>query len=77
MIYNSYTMTIGSKQVVAFKLKSLRLEKGLTQAKLAKDAGINDNYYARVERAEVVPTTDKLEKIVKALGVKSSEVLPF
>jgi transcriptional regulator with XRE-family HTH domain len=66
-----------SKIILAANLKELRLKRHLIQVSLAKKAGINDNYYARVERAEVSPTVEKLEKIVKALHVKSSNVLPF
>jgi transcriptional regulator with XRE-family HTH domain len=62
---------------VADNLRQLRLQKGLTQVELAKKAGINDNYYARLERAELSPTLEKFEKVVKTLQVKSSKVLPF
>jgi len=59
------------------QLKQIRLKKDLTQVQLAKKAGIDPNYYARVERGEVSPTIEKFEKITKALGVKSSDLLPF
>ena len=62
---------------VADNLRQLRLQKGLTQVELAKKAGINDNYYARLERAELSPTLEKFEKVVKTLQVKSSKILPF
>lgn len=58
-------------------LQSVRQRKGLTQAEVAKHAGINVNYYAKLERGEAVPSLKMLEKIVKALGVRSSDVLPF
>ncbi|MCA9343687.1 MAG: helix-turn-helix transcriptional regulator [Candidatus Nomurabacteria bacterium] len=59
------------------KLQQARQRKGLTQAEVAKRAGTNTNYYAKLERGEAVPSLKMLEKIVKALGVKSSDVLPF
>ena len=62
---------------IAWKLKQLRLQKGLTQVELARKAGINDNYYAKIERSALKPSVETLEKIVKALGVKSSEIFPF
>jgi transcriptional regulator with XRE-family HTH domain len=37
----------------------------------------NTNYYAKLERGEAVPSLKMLEKVVKALGIKSSDVLPF
>jgi len=66
-----------SRKELGRKLLQAREKAGLTQVELAKKAGINDNYYARVERAEVSPTLEKFEKIVKALGVKSSKILNF
>ena len=59
------------------QLQQARQRKGLTQAEVAKRAGTNTNYYAKLERGEAVPSLKMLEKIVKALGVKSSDVLPF
>lgn len=59
------------------KLQVARLRKDLTQAEVAKNAGTNTNYYAKLERGEAAPSLKMLEKIVKALGVHSSDVLPF
>lgn len=70
-------MTDKSTRQIAQKLKDIRQRKGLTQEDLATKAGISTNYYARVERVEVTPSVETLEKLVKALGVKSSEILPF
>jgi transcriptional regulator with XRE-family HTH domain len=66
-----------SRKELGRKLLQAREAARLTQVELAKKAGINDNYYARVERAEVSPTLEKFEKIVRALGVKSSYILNF
>lgn len=59
------------------KLHTARQGKGFTQAEVAKRAGTTVNHYAKIERGEVVPSLKTLEKIVKALGVSSSSVLPF
>lgn len=59
-------------------IKAARLEKGMTQAEVAQKAGIGLNRYAIVERGEAENITiNKLEKIVKALGIKGSDVIPF
>jgi transcriptional regulator with XRE-family HTH domain len=58
------------------KLKQVRAKRGLTQAEVAKLAGTNTNYYAKVERAEATPSIKMLLKIVKALGVTPNDVLP-
>ena len=49
--------------------RDAREETGLTQAPLAKKGGFNANYYARVERGEVTPRVDIVEKIAKALNI--------
>ena len=58
-------------------IKIARSEAGLTQKQVADKAGIHVNYYARIERGEENPSFKALEKIIKALEVKSSKVLPF
>jgi transcriptional regulator with XRE-family HTH domain len=70
-------MTDKTTEQIASKLRQFRLEKGLTQVELAEKAGINSNYYAKVERGDLKPSVETLEKIIKALGVKSSDVFPF
>ncbi|MCL5411920.1 MAG: helix-turn-helix transcriptional regulator [Patescibacteria group bacterium] len=62
---------------IANKLKEIRLKKSLTQTDVAKKAGINSNYYSKVERGEAKPSVVTIEKITKALGITSSEILPF
>ena len=59
------------------KLQSIRQDKRLTQAEVAKRAGTNTNYYAKLERGIAMPSLKMLEKVIKALGAKSSDVLPF
>ena len=70
-------MTNKSLQAVASKLRKTRQNKGMTQEDVASRAGLSTNYYARIERAEVSPSIETLEKLVKALKIKSSEILPF
>jgi transcriptional regulator with XRE-family HTH domain len=62
---------------IGARLKRIRRDKKLTQEDIATRALISTNYYALIERAEVNPSVDVLEKICKALEVNSSEVLPF
>ncbi len=62
---------------VGLKLKAARKKKKMTQAEVAEKAGTGTNYYACIERGEENPSGKKLERILKVLGVKSSEVLPF
>lgn len=62
---------------IATNIKEARLKKNLLQADVAKKAGLNSNYYARVERGEAKPSGVTLTKIIKALGVKSTDILPI
>ncbi len=70
-------MTDKTSKQIAQNLKQFRLKKGLSQVGLAEKAGINSNYYAKVERGELNPSIETLKKIVKALDVKSSDIFPF
>lgn len=53
------------------QLKSARVKAGLSQASLAKKAGISTNYYAEVERGEKHITYEKMQHILKVLNIKS------
>jgi transcriptional regulator with XRE-family HTH domain len=62
---------------VADNVRKARYEAGLTQLELAKKSGLSTNYISRIERADVSPTIETLEKLAKALKIKSSKILPF
>lgn len=66
-----------SSQEIGRKIKKARQKTEMTQADVAGKAGIHVNYYARIERGEENPSIEIVEKIAKALKVKSSEILPF
>jgi len=57
-------------------LKTLREEKGLTQAQLAKAAGTTQEYVAMLETGvRKNPTIETLKRLAKALGVPVTELL--
>jgi transcriptional regulator with XRE-family HTH domain len=58
-------------------IKQARLKRGATQAEIAEKAGLNTNYYARIERGEASATIEAIQKIAKALKITSSDILPF
>jgi transcriptional regulator with XRE-family HTH domain len=70
-------MTDKSRKQIGSKLREIRRSQGLTQSELAAKAGLSSNYYARTEQGKVKASLDTYESIIKALKVKSSEVLPF
>jgi DNA-binding XRE family transcriptional regulator len=56
-------------------LKEARESAGLTQAEVAKQAGVNANYYSVVERGEGNLSYVKLRRILKVLKIKSLDIL--
>lgn len=62
-------------QRVAAKLKRARLASGLTQAEVAKRAGISETHYAQVERAEKNPSTTVLIDILRVIGVTPNDAI--
>lgn len=71
-------MSTESLKKIGKSLKEARLKKGLTQAEVAKKAGVGINRYAVIERGEAKNITiNKLEDIVKALGIKGRDTIPF
>lgn len=63
------------RQELGDKLRKLRRKAGMTQAEVASRSGINVNYYARIERGEENPSYEKIQSIMKALGVKTLDLL--
>lgn len=57
-------------------IKQARLKKGWTQQELADKAGLDSNSVAKIERGESRPKVLTLTKLIKALGVKSTDILP-
>ena len=66
-----------SPQKIGKKLKEARKKLNMTQIDIANKADISVNYYARIERDEQNPTLETMERILKVLKVKSSDILPF
>lgn len=57
------------------KIREIREEKGITQEKLALDAGLNRAYIGYIERGERNPSTQTLVKIAKALKTSPKDLL--
>lgn len=64
-------MTIGDK------IKSIRVQKGLTQEVLAEKTQISSRTIQRIENNEVDPRAYTLEKIAEALGIDFDEFSQF
>jgi XRE family transcriptional regulator, fatty acid utilization regulator len=60
---------------LAKRLKHLRAERGLTQAVLAKRAGVTLSYIGRLEIGRHDPQLSTLRKLAKALKVTLGELV--
>jgi len=64
-----------ARRVFARKLKEFRLQKGLSQEKLAEIAGLHRTYIGSVERSERNISIDNIERLAGALGIQIKELL--
>lgn len=64
-----------ARKVLGETLRKAREVAKLTQAQVAEQAGVHVNYYARMERGEENPSFEKLQSIMKVLGIRSLDLL--
>ena len=60
----------------ARRLKDKRVERGMTQADLGREAEITASYVSILESGRNAPGIDLVDKLAKALGVRVAELLP-
>ncbi len=65
-----------TKAYLSKQLGKLREARGYTQTQAARRAGIYFNHYARIERGEIMPKYETIQKLAKAFGVTPSDLLP-
>ena len=63
-------------QYIGSRLSAIRAKRGLTQAEVAKQAGTERGYYAKLEQGYTLPSLKLLERILKVLGARFRDVLP-
>ena len=56
-------------------LRKWRLKKNMSQVDLATALSVDRAYISNIENGRMNPTLSTLEKIAKALGISSSELL--
>jgi transcriptional regulator with XRE-family HTH domain len=59
------------------RIKYLRDQRNWTQEQLGEKAGLTYKYIGQIERAEVSPGLETLEKLAKAFGLAVSNLLNF
>lgn len=61
------------RELVAWNVKRIRVMKGVSQERLAFDAGVDRSYLGGLERAVANPTVDVLQRIAETLVVPLAE----
>jgi transcriptional regulator with XRE-family HTH domain len=64
---------MNGRALVAWNLRRIRVKRGLSQEKLAFDAGVDRSYMGGLERQEENPTVDVLDRLAATLEVSISE----
>ena len=64
----------GKRKALGETLRKAREAAKLTQLEVAKVAKVHVNFYARMERGEENPSFEKLQSIMKVLGIKSLDL---
>jgi len=60
---------------ICLKVQLERQKRKLSQEQLAFNAGLNRNTIGKIERGEVSPSIDSLEKIAKVLNIAFTELI--
>jgi len=63
------------RELLAWNVRKLRTAQGLSQERLAADAGVDRAYLGGIERQLENPSIDSLDKIASALQVELVELL--
>ncbi|TAK47209.1 MAG: XRE family transcriptional regulator [Xanthobacteraceae bacterium] len=63
-----------ARALVAWNLRRIRVERDISQERLAFDAGVDRAYTGGIERQTHNPTVDVLERLAKVLNVSIGEL---
>lgn len=59
------------RKLVGLNLRRLRVERDISQERLAFDSGVDRSYLGGMERGEENPTVDILDRLAATLGVQT------
>jgi transcriptional regulator with XRE-family HTH domain len=62
-----------ARALVAWNLRRVRVKRGVSQERLAYDAGVDRSYVGGLERQAENPTIDLLDRLAKTLEVPLAE----
>ena len=64
---------MNGRALVAWNLRRIRVQRGLSQERLAHDADVDRSYVGGLERQEENPTVDVLDRLASMLEVPLAE----
>jgi transcriptional regulator with XRE-family HTH domain len=64
-----------ARETLARNVRLLRVSRGLSQGRLADEAGLTQGQVSAIERGKANPTMDSLERVAHVLGVEVDELL--
>jgi transcriptional regulator with XRE-family HTH domain len=64
---------MNGRALVAWNLRRLRTERGVSQERLAADAGVDRAYVSELEREQGNASVDLLDRLADVLGVQIAE----
>lgn len=62
------------RALVAWNLRRIRVGRGLSQERLAFDAGVDRSYVGGLERGQENPTVDVLDRLARTLSVPIADL---
>ena len=62
------------KELLAWNVRRLRVEQGLSQERLAADASVDRAYLGGMERMQINPTLEVIERVANVLNVELAEL---
>lgn len=56
-------------------LKALRVKKGWSQSRLARESGVSQTYISELEAGKSAPTVPVVQKLARALGTSVQDLI--
>ncbi|UAJ10505.1 helix-turn-helix domain-containing protein [Glacieibacterium megasporae] len=66
---------MNARSILGWNIRKLRLERGLSQERLAADTGIDRAYVSELERGTVAASVDMIGRLAAAFKVEPSQML--
>lgn len=67
---------VNINQMLGNNIREVRKQKQLTQEELADKAHLDYSYINQIENGKRNPSMDAVERIAKALGIKTKDLIP-